>query len=144
MAPGVDAGGRVRARRPAACPVRSCQSAAASCERAEFAEQTNSAGPTATRRASVETAERVGSQVDVAAAAVAARTRPFDEPDPLEDVEVVGQQVRLDPEAAAQLDRRPVRGGQLVDDRQPDRVAERRVACCPAFEVGIIVACRQD
>ena len=43
----------------------------------------------------------------------------------------MGEEVRLEPEAAAQLDRRPVRCGQLVDDGQADGVAQCGVARRP-------------
>ena len=66
-----------------------------------------------------------GGQMDVTSATIAARSGPLDQADVLEDVEVVGEQVRFEAEQAAQLDRGPVRHRQLVGDRQPGRVAER-------------------
>ena len=69
--------------------------------------------------------------MDVAAATVAARAGALDQADPLQHVEVVGQEVGLDPEAAAQLDRRPVGHGQLVDDGEADRVTEGGMAGRP-------------
>ncbi len=50
-----------------------------------------------------------------------------DQPVDLQDIEVVGEQVRLHSEHPAQFDRGPVRHAELVDDRQPDRITQRRV-----------------
>ena len=78
----------------------------------------------------------VAVEVDVASAAVARRTVAGDEADVLEHVEVVGQQVRREVDAVAQLDRGPVRHRQLVDDRQPGGVPERGVALGSQLQVG--------
>ena len=54
----------------------------------------------------------------------------YDEEDEFEDVEVVGQEVRFDPEPPAQFDRRPVRHRELVHDTEPHRVTEGGEAGC--------------
>ena len=123
--------GWVPARSPAA-PASAVHSAAASWERAEFARahEQRRLRP-AMRSAGREPVEGVRDEVHVAAATVAARPGPVISPTAFEDVEVVGQQVRLDAERAAQLDRRTIRPGELVDDRQPGRVTERGVPVPP-------------
>ena len=72
--------------------------------------------------------EGVAVEVDVAAASVAAGAAAGDQPDLLEHVEVVGEQVRRDPGEVLQLDRGAVRAGQLVDDGEAGRIAERGVS----------------
>jgi hypothetical protein len=67
-------------------------------------------------------------EVEVAPTAVAAGSAAADQTDGLEDVEVVGEQVRRDGNEAPQLDRSAISGGELVDDRQPHGIAQRRVA----------------
>ena len=84
-----------------------------------------------------ERAEGVAVEVDVAAAAVAAGSAAADQADVLEHVEVVGEQVRRDGDEALQLDRGAVGGGELVDDRQPHGIAQRRVA--GAAEITMLV-----
>ena len=102
-------------------------SAAASWERAELWVHTNSAGCGASAAAGDQAVEGVAVEVDVAAAAVAAGAAAGDQPDLLEHVEVVGEQVRRDAGEPLQLDRGAVGAGQLVDDRQSGGIAERGV-----------------
>ena len=71
--------------------------------------------------------EGVAVEVDVAAAAVTAGAAAGDQPDLLEHVEVVGEQVRRDAGEVLQLDRRAVRADELVDDGQTGGIAERGV-----------------
>ena len=73
-------------------------------------------------------------QVDVAAASVAARPAALDQPGRLEHVEVVGEQVRRHTDDVLELLRRPVRGGQLVDDRQTGRLTQRGVHRRPLLQ----------
>jgi hypothetical protein len=75
----------------------------------------------------IELVECVSLQVYVASSLVAARSLAGDQPDILEHVEVVGEQVRLGPGQMPQLDRGSIRFGQLVDDRQADRITRRGV-----------------
>ena len=74
-----------------------------------------------------ELVESVSLQLHVSPALVAAGSLPSDQPDILEHVEVMGQQVRLGSCEAPQLDRGPIRGAQLVDDRQAERITQRGV-----------------
>ncbi len=68
--------------------------------------------------------QRVVAQADVAPAPVARGDAPLDEPDPLQDVEVVGQQVPGQTEPGAEVRGRPVGCAQVLDDRQPHRLAQ--------------------
>jgi hypothetical protein len=68
--------------------------------------------------------EGVVAEPDVAASPVAGGHGPFDQAGSFEHVEVVGQQVACEPEPLGQGGGREVGSGQLVDDRQPDRLAE--------------------
>ena len=87
-------------------------------------EQDRLAGQASARN---ELAESVSLQLHVTTSSVAAGALPGDQPNRLEHVEVVGQQVRLRSGESPQLDRGPVRGDQLVDDRQPDRITDSGV-----------------
>ena len=62
--------------------------------------------------------------MDVAATTVARGTVAADQPDALQDVEVVSEQVRRQPNDGLQLHRCPIGPRQLIDDREPDRIAE--------------------
>ena len=66
--------------------------------------------------------QRLSQQMHVPAATVATRFRPVDHPHRLEHVEVVGEQVRLDPDQPPQLNWCPIGRQQLVHDRQPHRI----------------------
>ena len=46
----------------------------------------------------------------------------------------MGQQVRLHPELTTQLDRRSIRDGELVDDGQTRRIAQRGMAPGPLVQ----------
>jgi hypothetical protein len=70
-------------------------------------------------------------KVDVAAAAVAAGTAAVDQPDLLEYIQVVGEQVGSDAEPALQLTRRAIRRNELVHDGQTEGVAEGGVPLRP-------------
>jgi hypothetical protein len=51
----------------------------------------------------------------------------------LQHVEVVGEQVRLGTGESAQLDRGAIGADQLVNDGEPDRIAQCRVPCRPTI-----------
>ena len=75
-------------------------------------------------------------QVHVAAAAVAARATAGDQPDRLEHIEMVGEQVRRrSPNALLQLRGDRSETDQLVDDGQTRRVAEGGVQLRSLLEV---------
>jgi len=74
-----------------------------------------------------EVAERTPNESDVPTPAVAAGASAGDQTDVLEDIEVVSEQVGIDPRQLAQLDGRPVGRNELVDDRQARGIAERRM-----------------
>ena len=76
-------------------------------------------------RPGCQVVEGLAVQVHVAAAPVPRGAGAADEPDPLQHVEVVGQQVRGQLDQGLELARHPVRGEQLVDDGETDGVAER-------------------
>ena len=63
-----------------------------------------------------------------AAAPVAARPAAQDQARRFQHVEVVRQRVRGQAGAFLELERRPIRSEEVLDDRQPDRIPERRVA----------------
>ena len=83
-----------------------------------------------------EPVEGFAEQMHVPPTTVAARTRPPDHPDPLEDIEVMRQQVRRDPHQPPQLQRRAVRDGQLVHQRQPHGIGERAMTGSPIGQGG--------
>jgi hypothetical protein len=66
-------------------------------------------------------------QPHVAAATVTGGHHALDQPDALEHVEVVGQQVASQAELSGQHRGGPVGHGELLDDRQPNRFTQRRV-----------------
>ena len=70
----------------------------------------------------METRQGAAKEMHIPAAAVATGAGSVDHPDLLEHVEMMGQQVRLDPDQPAQLDRRSIRRRQLVDDSQAHRI----------------------
>ena len=111
----------------AGAPVSWRHRAAATWERAELCVQTNSAGSAGSRAPGRQVVEGLAVQVHVAAAPVPRGAGAADEPDPLQHVEVVGQQVRGQLDEGLELARHPVRDEQLVDDGETDGVAERGV-----------------
>ena len=71
---------------------------------------------TTAARSDREIPQETALEPDVAAATVAGRHLARDEADPLEDVEMVGQQVAGQPELRRQRRRGPVGDGELLDD----------------------------
>jgi hypothetical protein len=76
----------------------------------------------------VQVGEGGVAQADVTASAIAARPGALDQPGRVEDVKVVSEQVRFEPELMAEFHRCAVGGSQLVDDGKPHGVAERSVS----------------
>ena len=74
-----------------------------------------------------EIGEGTPDQADVAPPSVARGTGPHDETDALEDIEVMRQEVGVEAGDVAQLDRRPIRSGKLVDDDESSGITERGV-----------------
>ena len=111
-------GGLVRELRPQRC----CELRARRVVRAD--EQWSGAASSGWQHQFVE---RMTVQVHVAASPVAARAAACDEPDMLEHVEVVSEQVGWNIDDLLQLDRRTIGSCELVHDRQAGRVAERGV-----------------
>jgi hypothetical protein len=70
----------------------------------------------------------------VAAAPIACRHLARDEADPLEDVEMVGQQVAGQPELRGQRRGRSVGDGELLDDGEADRLAQGSVHSRLSFD----------
>ena len=68
--------------------------------------------------------EGVAVEVDVAAAAVPAGAAAGDQPDLLEHVQVMGEEVGRDAGEALELDRSAIGARQLVHDREAGRIAE--------------------
>lgn len=64
----------------------------------------------------------------VATSTISTRPESFDESRMLEDVEVMTQKVRFEIESIAEFGRRTIRMEEILDDRQPNRIAERRVS----------------
>ena len=84
-----------------------------------------------------ECVERLAVEVDVATATVAAGAATADQSDVLEHVEVMGEEVRWDVDAALQFARGAVRSGQFVDDGQSHGIAQR---CVPgAAQISVLV-----
>ena len=65
-------------------------------------------------------------------------TRPAssDQPDALQHVEVMGQQVRADTGELTQLERRTVRANELIDDGQADRITKCSMPTRAQFSAG--------
>jgi hypothetical protein len=80
------------------------------------------------RLAESQICERLAPETDIATSAIATGAATGDHPYFLEHVEMVGEQIRSDPNELLQLYRGAVRGDELVDDHEPGRVAERRIA----------------
>ena len=74
-----------------------------------------------------QTVEGVAVQVGVATAAIAAGAAACDQPDLLEHVEMVGEEVGRDARERLELARGAVGPGQLLDDGEAGGIAERGV-----------------
>ena len=72
-----------------------------------------------------EVGENLIAQLEVATAAVTARTGAGDQSDVLEHVQVMGEKVGRYAEPAPKLDRRPIRCRQVVNDGEPRDISER-------------------
>ena len=96
--------------------------------------RTTPARPDARARRPRGPASGTATQPDVAAATITGRDVALDEADPLEDVEVVGQQVAGQAEAARPALREPGRRRQLLDDREPHRLPQGGVHRRPCLD----------
>ena len=115
----------------AEAPVSWRHKAAAIWERAEFCVHTNSAGSAGSAPEGQQVCQRAAPQMDVAPSAVPRGPGAGDQPVSLQHVEVVGEQVRRQLDEGLQLARHPVGDEQLVDDREPHGIAQRRVRARP-------------
>ena len=110
-------------------------SAAARCERAELAVQTNSTRSAARAAGGGQRVQGAGDQLQVGAAAVAFRPAPGDDPGLFQHMQVVRQQVRRHSQHGGQLGGGRVPCQQRVGDLQPGRVGERGVHCSTPGQV---------
>ena len=76
----------------------------------------------------------IAAQVQVPAAAVTTRTGTRDQARALEHVEMMREEIRCDSDALVEFHGGQVRHRELVDDRQPHRIAQGCVACRPRLD----------
>ena len=74
-------------------------------------------------------------QHDVSSTGVSFRPTPFDQTGPLEDVQMVREEVHRLADQSSQLGRSPIASPEVVDYRQSVRVSERRMHLCPFHQI---------
>ena len=83
--------------------------------------------------------ERATTELNVSTPAIATRSLAPHQSDTFEHVEVVSQEVGLDPRQLTQLGGRTIRCNQLVDDRESERIAQRGVPRRPCSHRSISI-----